>query len=165
MTQRAQGCQAGPHWTFRQTPISIDTMRAIRKSTDRHDGPKRTLKQGPLGGRLFSLTVCIAALVVGYLLLTRFVPMLSANLGSVPRSVDVHWSAPVWSVAATVNSSRSVALGAIALAGSTAVLLTVISRPTAVLVYLAGICLCVLDLVILLGALTYFYGRLLDEVM
>mgnify|MGYP007073199099 CR=1 FL=1 len=136
-------------------------MRVIRES---NDGPPERTRRVPFR-RFVSPVIVVAALAVGYLLLTQLVPKLAANLGQIPQSVNEHWSAPVWSVSRAVNNYRGVAAGACTLAAAVAFLLTVLSRPTAALVYLAGVCLCLLDVVMLLGALACFYGQLLDNVM
>ncbi len=140
-------------------------MRAIRDSESHSDSQDRPAVRRVPFRRFISPVVVGAALGVGYLLLTNFVPKLSANLGSVPENVGAHWSAPIWSAAEVISQNRGAALGAAALATSLAVLLTVVSRPTAVLVYVAGVGLCLLDIVMLLGALSYFYGQLLDNVL
>jgi hypothetical protein len=109
--------------------------------------------------------VVAVALGVGYLLLAELIPQLRMSLSVVPQTVDVHWSAPIWSLSAAVEQSRGVVLGAVALLGAVAVLLTVISHPTALLVYLTGVLFCALDLVVFFGAMTYFYREVLDELL
>ena len=115
--------------------------------------------------RSFSLLIVLMALGVGYLLLTQLVPRLQANLVQVPGSVSEHWTAPIWTAASAANRWHPAALGVLALAAATAILLSIVSRATATIVHLAGICLCALDLVILVGALSYFYAQLLDNVL
>ena len=138
-------------------------MRVFRHSSGGQDGRRRPPSPQTRIHRFVSPFIIVAALAVGYLLLTQLVPRLQQNLLEVPEDVSVHWSAPIWSAADAVNQSRRVAVGAIALAAALSLLLSIISRPTALLVYLVSICLCVLDLAILVGALTHFYAQLIDS--
>lgn len=141
-------------------------MRVVRHASGGLKSPaaQPPTQSGPFR-RFISPLILVAALSVGYLLLAQLVPKLRANLLEVPESFSVHWSAPIWSAGEAVNSSRPVALGAMAFAVAVSVLLTVVSRPTAMLVYLAGVCLCVLDLLILVGALTFYSAQLLDNAL
>jgi len=140
-------------------------MRVVRHALGRRRGSAtQPPAQTGLIRRWISPLMLLAALSVGHLLLTQLVPKLRANLLEVPETFSVHWSAPIWSAGEIVSRSQPAVLGTMALMVAVSLLLTVMSRPTAMLVHMAGVCLCVLDLLILIGALTFFSGQLLDNV-
>lgn len=105
--------------------------------------------------------VLMLALGAGCIVLTMAVPAIGAALERKPGAQEPAWATAIWNLSDFVVEHKQHAIAAILLIGAAALVIGLVFRPIAWVVYLLGFALMLLDIAILVGA----YSRVFANVM